>query len=281
MTIRDLVVHLGGRPAASDARLDAALALARSFDARLVALALAAEPFLPAEIGLHLPQELIRRQREEATAQAAAILAAAANRARDAGVTLETRAVTAQLGRLPDLLARQVRSFDLAVVGQPDPEDEDGIAEPLAEAAFMASGRPALVVPYIGPRAMPPERVIVAWDGSAEATRACHDALPLLARAARVAVAVGDPEKLAGKAGDPPGAEIAAHLARHGAKAEIVSLPSAGLPVGDVLLDLAADNGADLIVMGGYGHARLREIVLGGTTRHLLGRMTVPVLLAH
>jgi nucleotide-binding universal stress UspA family protein len=129
---------------------------------------------------------------------------------------------------------------------------------------------------------MPPERVLVAWDGSHEAARAVHDALPLLVRAERgVSLVVVDPERLAGRTGDQPGADMAAHLARHGVRVEVATIPGAGLSVADVLLDRATDESADLIVMGGYGHARLREVVLGGTTRKILKQMTVPVLFSH
>ena len=122
--------------------------------------------------------------------------------------------------------------------------------------------------------------MLAAWDGSAPAARALGDALPLLRRAERVALAVVDPERLGGRVGEQPGADMAAHLARHGVRVEVQAVPSGGLATADVLLDLAADTGADLLVMGGYGHSRLRELAFGGTTRDVLGRMTVPVLLA-
>ena len=122
--------------------------------------------------------------------------------------------------------------------------------------------------------------MLAAWDGSAPAARALGDALPLLRRAERVSLAVVDPERLGGRVGEQAGADIAAHLARHGVKVEVQALPSGRLATADVLLDFAADTGADLLVMGGYGHSRLRELAFGGTTRDVLGRMTVPVLLA-
>jgi nucleotide-binding universal stress UspA family protein len=128
---------------------------------------------------------------------------------------------------------------------------------------------------------MPPRRVLAAWDGSAPAARALGDALPLLRQAGRVSLVVVDPERLGGRVGERPGADMAAHLARHGVKVEVQALPSGGLATADVLLDLAADTGAELLVMGGYGHSRLREFVLGGVTRSILGTMAVPTLMSH
>ena len=114
-----------------------------------------------------------------------------------------------------------------------------------------------------------------------EAARALNDAVPLLARAKEVALVIVDPHALGERVGPMPGADIAAHLARHGIQVTVKTVPSGGLDPGDVLLSTAADEGADLLVMGGYGHSRLRELILGGTTAHILKHMTVPVLFAH
>ncbi|HET6467833.1 MAG TPA: universal stress protein [Geminicoccaceae bacterium] len=282
MTIKDLLVHLGGRPDVSDARLEAALGVADAFRARVVALCLVMEPHIPSAIGAEFPPELLREQRAAAEAAADGILTAAAARAERAGVALEGRRETAPPVRLPELVARQARYADLVIVGQPDPDDPDDLGPALPEAAFMASGRPALVVPYIGAPPMPPRRVLAAWDGSREAARALHDALPFLTRATGgVSVVTVGPEDLAERVGEQPARDLGAHLARHDVRAELASLPGAGLAVADVLLNRAADAGAELIVMGGYGHARLREVVLGGVTRQMLRQMTVPVLFSH
>jgi nucleotide-binding universal stress UspA family protein len=128
---------------------------------------------------------------------------------------------------------------------------------------------------------LPPLRVLVAWDGSREAARAVHDALPLLRRAREVSVLVADPERLATKIGEKPGADLAAHLARHGLPVRVEVVKSGGRPLGEILLAQVEEERADLLVMGGYAHARLRELVLGGTTRHVLTHASVPVLLSH
>ena len=138
-----------------------------------------------------------------------------------------------------------------------------------------------LVIPYAGEFEGIGANVLVAWNASRESTRAVTDALPLLARAKSVAVLVVDPEEAGGKHGDSPGADIALHLARHGVNAKAYPTPSGGVEVGDVILSRASDIGADLIVMGAWGRSRARELVMGGATRSLLERMTVPVLLSH
>ena len=135
-----------------------------------------------------------------------------------------------------------------------------------------------LLVPYAGTFANVGGRVLVAWNGSAQAARAVNDALPFLQSAERVVVVMVNPAR-----GDrTEGTDIARHLARHGIAAEITDIVTdRNGNVGNVLLSRATDEAADLIVIGAYGHSRLRELVLGGVSRALLGHMTVPVLMAH
>jgi nucleotide-binding universal stress UspA family protein len=135
-----------------------------------------------------------------------------------------------------------------------------------------------LVVPFIQKQGAKLERVVVCWDGSRNAARAIADAMPLLHRAKAVDVLIVASE--AGKSTDVPGADIGQHLARHGLKVDVKRI-TADIAVADAILSHAADSGADLLVMGGYGHSRLREFILGGATRHILQTMTVPVLMSH
>jgi nucleotide-binding universal stress UspA family protein len=280
MSIKDLLVHVDRSPA-SARRLDWALGLAARFSARVSGLALVAEPFIPALVGVHIPAELLQRQVAEAEGEMEAVLETARQAGQRHGIAIAASRVTAPLDRLPAVLARAARHVDLCVLGQPDAQDADLDTTALAEAAFMASGRPAVIVPHTGTPSTAVRRVLIAWNGSREATRAVHDALPLLAAAAHSTLLVVDPAHQVELNDGTPGAEIAAHLARHGVKVEVKSTPGGGLPIGDVLLSQAAEEGADLLVMGGYGHSRLRETVLGGATRQLLAQMTLPVLLSH
>ena len=173
------------------------------------------------------------------------------------------------------------RHADLAVIGQTDPDHPVQLAPHLVESVLLGAGRPVLVVPYAGRFAAVGRSVLVSWNATREAARAVNDAMPILAKADNVIVfSVNPPDGFAG--GPPiPGADIALHLARHGVKAEASSTISHEIDIGDTILSRAADFGSDLIVMGGYGHSRQREFILGGATRTLLQHMTVPVLLSH
>ena len=123
------------------------------------------------------------------------------------------------------------------------------------------------------------DRVMVCWDGSWVAARAIGDAMPLLQRAGRVEVVIVTKER--GKQDQIEGADMGAHLARHGLNVEVKRIPTGDIDVAAMLLSHAADEGIDFIVMGGYGHSRLREFVLGGVTRSILQSMTAPVLMSH
>ena len=280
MAIKDLLVHLDETPA-STARLQAALGLASACGAQISALYLVAEPFLPGMGGRHLPAELLREHLAHAEAEAEAVLAAARAAAERHGLTLAVLRAGGPLDRLPQLLARHARCTDLTIVGQADLAAHGVDDTALIEAAFMDSGRPALVIPREHTAVLPPRRAIVAWDGSREAARAASDAIPLLQAAELVLILVVDARKVSGGAGSPPGTELAVHLTRHGIKTEVRQVPSGGAGVTEVLLAQARDAAADLLVMGGYGHSRVREMLFGGTTRHILDHTTAPILLAH
>jgi nucleotide-binding universal stress UspA family protein len=179
-----------------------------------------------------------------------------------------------------DGLSLQARYSDLVVISQTDPHEPNPNAGPdLPEYVMLNCARPVLIVPYAGQFDSVGQRVLIAWDGSKEATRAVTSALPLLRRAANVTVVVFNPAKN-GKHGVQPGGDIALYLARHKVKVDVLC-QDVDIDIGNALLSLATDLGADLIVMGGYGHARMREMLLGGVTLTVLKTMTVPVLMAH
>lgn len=181
-----------------------------------------------------------------------------------------------------DVAAVQSRYVDLIVMGQLDPDDAQApVNNPRPEHIALSAGRPVLVIPYVGSYDKIGQRVVVAWDASRAATRAVNDAMPLLARASMVTVLTVDPVVGREEHGEVPGADIALHLARHGVNARVEKTHSGSLEIGDVLLSRVSDLGADLLVMGVYGHSRARELVLGGTTRTVLKSMTLPILMAH
>lgn len=181
-----------------------------------------------------------------------------------------------------DVAALQARYADLIVLGQLDPADAQApVTSPRPEDVALSVGRPILVIPYVGRYDPIGQCVLVGWDASREATRAVNDAMPLLATASTVTVLTVDPAIGRTEHGDIPGADIALHLARHGVNARIEKTISGGIGIGDLLLSRASDLGADLLVMGAYGHSRVRELVLGGATRTVLHSMTLPVLMSH
>ena len=276
MAIKDLLVHLDETPA-SAARLQAALALATACGAQVTALYLIAEPFLPGMGGRHLPAELLREHLAHAEAEAETVLAAARAEAERHGMTLAIIRESGPLDRLPHLLARHARYTDLTIVGQADLAAHGVDDTALTEAAFMDSGHPALVIPRAGAAVLPPRRALVAWDGSREAARAASDAIPLL----QLAEQCWSWWSTRATPVTASGSELAAHLIRHEVKAEVRPDRERRRSIADALLAQARDEAADLLVMGGYGHSRLREMMLGGTTRSMLEHMTLPVLFAH
>jgi nucleotide-binding universal stress UspA family protein len=180
-------------------------------------------------------------------------------------------------------LSLQARYADLVVIGQIDANAPAlFLGSDFPQYVLVNSGRPVLIVPYIGHFAHVGKRVLVAWDASMSATRAVTAAIPILKQADFVQVMVFNAEKQPWVHGEQPGTDIALYLARHGIKIEVSqqTTPS-DLGVGSALLSHALDCNADLIVMGGYGHSRFREVVLGGATRTILSSMTIPVLMSH
>jgi nucleotide-binding universal stress UspA family protein len=181
-----------------------------------------------------------------------------------------------------DIAAVQARHADLAVLGQLDREDaRTSVDRPPPEDIALSVGRPVLVVPNVGSFGPIGQRVLAAWDASREATRAVNDALALLAGASTVTVLTVDPMVGREEHGEIPGADIALHLARHGVNAHIESTVASDIEVAAVLLSRASDLAADLLVMGAHRHSRVRELVLGGTTRTVLRTMTLPVFMSH
>ena len=178
-------------------------------------------------------------------------------------------------------LEMQARYADLVIVGQADPDDVSMTPADLPEAVALATGRPMLVVPHIGVNTRPGQIVMLCWNASRESARAASDALPFLTRAQKVILLAVEPKPSAFGHGEEPGADAAAWLARHGVDVTVQRDVADDDDIGNVILSRAADYGVDLIVMGLYGHSRLREMVLGGASRTLLSSMTVPVLMGH
>jgi nucleotide-binding universal stress UspA family protein len=257
------------------ARVAIALRLARECEAHLVGL-YAREPVtLPSYLsGEPVIVEHVRKAAAEDVAAAESTFRKAVAATDLAGAEFRTAAADAS-----GAVSLHARYADLVILGQRDPEAASAVDTGFVEKVLFAAGRPVLTVPCVGTFDALGKRVLVAWNASREAARAVTDAIPLLRRADAVELITVNPE--VGAHGDIPGADIALYLARHGVRVEVKIERAVDIDVGNMLLSRAADLGIDLIVMGAYGHSRVREYVMGGATRTLLDTMTVPVLMSH
>jgi nucleotide-binding universal stress UspA family protein len=261
-----------------DVTTDFATSLAGAFDAHLAAIAFVHRPLVPGSLLDGAAAGIIQAQRVAAKEAAQAAIARFEETARRNGLSAESRWLDSDYAGIAGLFALIARRFDISVVAQAKP-DTVGPERQIAEAALFESGRPVLIVPYIQKTPLKLGRMMACWDGSRSAARAIADALPILARAKTVEIFTVTGE--AGKDSELEGSDIAHHLARHGVRVEVERQVADDIDVGSVILSRAADSSADLIVMGGYGHSRLREFVLGGATRKILASMTAPVLMSH
>lgn len=225
-----------------------------------------------------LPVEVFEIQRRHNTEVAAKAEAEFMDTFSGSSLSFEWRAVEEKGITIGDRVMEHALVADAVVAGQIDPDVASRRRVGTPEKLLLSGRRPMLLVPYIGFETMG-TRVGIAWNGSAEASRAVFDALPVLKKAKSVALITVDME---GGADAPASAEaMAQSLERHGITAGVHHSVSAGVDIGSVLLSRLADDGIDLLVMGGYGHSRLREFVFGGATRSILQQMTVPVLMSH
>lgn len=286
MQLQDLMVVLDGS-ARRAAILDVAVALARRHDAHLIGfcpldllypsnLAFALSGY-PDVLALQDAADQLRAQAEE---KARGIEADFRERLRRDGLRGNWEVAGGAAG---EAVARRARAADLLVLGQNDPAHPPPISvRHLLEEALMNCGRPLLIVPFAGAFATIGSNVLIGWNGTREAVRALHDALSLIEPTATASVLTVEPARSASETTEIPGAEIAEHLARHGLKISAArTVTDNGITDADALLAYASDNGADLLVVGGYGHSRARETILGGVSRALLDHMTLPVLMSH
>jgi len=277
MQIRDLAVHVDHRER-SCRGLEVAVALAERFEAHLVGIYVDTVPMAPELVAMSTAPVLLESIVEEQEERAGAARRRFEQAAAAAGVSSAFRHAQ---GPMFEALNVNARYADLLVLTQEGDGESGPMLGGFADYTVMDCGRPVLVVPFIG--APPPVggTALVAWSGTREAARAVHDALPLLALAHRVQVVVIQPEDTELSGVPLPGADLCEHLARHGLDAEAKVIAGHDVDAGNLLLSHAVDVDANLVVMGAYGHSRLREMVLGGMTRHMLAHMTVPVLMSH
>jgi len=271
--------------AASAPRLETAIAMAERHGAQLTACALTEQPAYYYGVGTEVAADVYLEDVERAKVIAQGVADAASARLTQSGHASGqnggARWATGTPAAISEIAARHARYADLSLIGQPHDCAQETVLTKVFEGVLLDSGRPAVMVPKGWSGGSFGGRVLIAWTPCKEAARAVADAMPFIEAAESVHVAMVDPKTGEDAHGEEPGADLAAALARHRVPVTVDALPSAGNSVADRLLTHAAECGADLIVMGGYGHWRLRESLFGGVTRDMIRQSDVPLLLAH
>lgn len=284
MALRNILLHVDQTKATAK-RIDAAVTLAAREGAHLTAVYCVGEFLLPG--WAELPGQVISEQYRREQERGESVLQGFREKAERNGVSYETRLSKVPADSVGDELAINARYSDLMIMGQNNPDETPTGGRHLVETVIMGSGRPVLVIPYIGApegedgSPLVGRNIMVAWDASREATRAVNDALPFLEKSKSAAVVAINPQRSFQRHGEEPGADIGLHLARHDVKVDVQHYNMGNMGPGDALLSRVSDEGCDMLVMGAYGHSRMREFVLGGATQTVLKHMTVPVLMSH
>jgi nucleotide-binding universal stress UspA family protein len=276
--IKDIIVNLEHKIARDPAR-DFAITIAETFDAHVAGIAFAYAPHFPGYVMLEIPSDIVAQMIAESEKAALAAIERFDAAARRSLLSAEHRLFKSIGSFAPLILSTLARRFDLGVLMQSEPNGVDN--DDMIEISLFQSGRPLMVVPYIQKDGLKLDHVVCCWDGSRAAARAINDGLPLLIKATTVDLLIVLNEKTSTAPNIIRGAEMAKHLARHDVKVQIVTVPAADIDVSNAILSYVADVSGTLIVMGGYGHAKLREVILGGVTRDMLKSMTVPVFMSH
>ncbi len=274
---KDILVHIPADQRA-DAVIDCAVSLAQIFDAHLDGVGRVYRSFNPAiAVGASSAVSTVVTQFEPDARMASSALQQFQLAATEAGIRHGSKTIRQEASSVVQSATELSRLYGLVVVPQPDsqaPSSDDS----LAEAVLLGCGRPLLLIPYIQREPLDARHVLICWDGGARAARAVHEAMPFLRRATAIDIVVVNGGEAAAE--NAPEA-LKAHLGRRGISANVRRVHSEASDVHDVILSLAADMNADLIVMGGYGHSRIREYMLGGVTRGIIETMTVPTLISH
>ncbi len=280
MAFKDLLLQLTSYPEpTAPGIVEAAAAIAADLDARLTALAFEIE--IPPPMGFYADaildiSGLLAAEREKSVRHVRALATAFETAAGARGVPHAMLVEPANTARTPALVRDQARLRDLTILGlSPSPDFRNVVAETVV----FESGRPVLILPEVGVVNSAFERIVLAWDFGRPAARALADALPFLQRAGQVqvvSVATGTPPETTTRIED-----LVRHLEAHGVSAGVETIEAGDRTVGAALADHADGSGADLLVMGAFGHSRLRDFVIGGATRSMLAAPPLPIFLSH
>lgn len=267
-------------PKVSDSAMAQLVALAAAQDAHAEALCLGVDRTQTGYYYAGANAMILQETLERATSEAEATLTYAKEKLGKSGVRWSAEDGVAQIADLGRHVAYRARFSDLVVLPRPYGDGHGAEAEPIIEAALFDGQAPVLIVPDGYEAKGQPKTVLVGWNESVEAMTAIRKALPFLIAAEQVRIVVIDPPQHGPERSDPGGL-LSQMLARHGVSCEIDVLSKTMTRVSDILNRHAEDTGADMIVMGAYGHSRFREAILGGATRNMLEKSTIPVFMAH
>ena len=277
--IKDVLVHI---PTERPMRpvIDGAVSLAAGFGAHLDAVSVGYVATSTAYVmeGGAAVAALFEMERERAVERAETALTVFESEAKNAGISYACRPLGAIPADAASSIGAMARLYDLSVVLQPE-AGQTSFDNDLPREILFQSGGPVLFLPHIFRGAFKARRIGICWDGSRTSARALRDAEPFLKQAEQIVIiTVNEGDMVPGEASSD---NVAKHLARLGLSTQTISLSASRSEIQPIILSLAADEGLDLLVMGGYGHSRLQESFLGGVTRSMLEAMTVPTLMSH
>ncbi len=275
MQYKDILVYIDDGVSNAE-RVNTALMLADSHDARLTGVTLAA--LKPAHLKVKDAKAVQRLSEKAARQRVDAFL----EQARQQGIEAASRIMHGDESTASRKLAQFSRNFDLVIFRQANPGNPNhDMVQTIAEQVILLSGRPVFFMPYIGAHRVPCEKAMIAWDGTPTAARSVHDALPMLRNIGQVIILVVQEGKQKTAKGELLADDLVAHLQRHEVNAKVKRLSAGSYDVPTVILNEIAENDIDLLVMGGYGTPSLKQKIFGGVTRTLLSSMIIPVFMSH
>jgi nucleotide-binding universal stress UspA family protein len=277
MGIKQLLIQLDHSDGCKN-RLGVAIEFSKMFDARLQGVFVVPNYFIPSYVEAQISVPLMTEITEKAIHRAWDQIRGYQIQAEASGVTMEADLAE---GYLSSVLREQSKYADLMILGQDHPDDPENVCHDLADTLLVDGAAPCMVIPHSGNIPIPGKRILLAWNASRESARALREAMPFLMQAETVVVLESEASETGPATDHPEESAISRYLSSHGIKSVSIGVGSFGVSPSEAIIAQCAEMDADLIVMGAYGHTRLREIILGGVTRDLLLRAPVPLLLAH
>jgi len=276
MAYKDILIYLDDGKSNQE-RILTAFDMAKSFNARLTAVTLSA--LKPS----HMIVKDTTAQYNISYQEAEKRIAVFVKQAKSLGIDFDTKIIDQSAGKgLRKSFAQYCRNFDLVIFRQANPHNRNfEMIESISSKLVVHCGRPVFFMPYIGAHRIPAKKALIAWDGTATATRAVHDSLPILKQVEEVTLLVVSEGKKKTAKGELLADDLTAHLCRHGVNAHVRRTSTGTYPVATVILNHIAENSLDLLVMGSYGTSELQRKVFGGVTKKILECMITPVIMSH